>query len=181
MNIEEETIQKMKSITASLSDLELLLSNNGYKCPEKQLHIERNNKITLPFGYIRKADQFRIDYNLFKLIDDRTVINNIAYSLQMSDFYNYVLNRFNIFLSIDQYFTKYAITNIFSSFEALLFASVAKLHKFCISKDGVICSKCNKCSYYINSVNQFKFKNLLDLYIEKIGISIFYEEKQPFY
>jgi len=173
LTIEEQVITRMEEITQKLNELELLLNENNYKGPVKQIEIEKYRKIRLPYGYIRKVSDFRNDYQLFNLVDDKKVIDNIAYSLQMSDFFNYLLNRFNTFLSIEQYFNKYAITNLFSSFDALLHAILIKLHKHCVASNGEICKYQARCRYYINSPKQMRFCRIVDLFSETINVSYF--------
>ena len=178
LTIEEQVIVRMEEITQKLNELEKMLNENGYKGPTKHIEIEKYQKIRLPLGYIRKVSEFRNEYKLFNLVDDKKVIDNIAYSLQMSDFFNYLLNRFNFFLSIEQYFNKYAITNLFSSYEALLHAILIKLHKYCVANNGEICKYQAKCKYYINSPKQMRFNKIVDLFTEKFGISYFEQQKE---
>ena len=46
---------------------------------------------------------------------------NIAYSLQLSDFYNYIYNRFNIWGSVETMLLKNATINLVSILEAFVF------------------------------------------------------------
>ena len=54
------------------------------------------------------------------IVKEWQVRANIAYAFQLSDFYNYLVNRFNIWGSVVIIFYKNAIINLVSIFEALI-------------------------------------------------------------
>jgi hypothetical protein len=133
-------------------------------------NIERNDFIlvNIPDRYIRKASYFRNEYRLKEIISDSNLVNNIAYSLQLSDLHNYIINRFNLFGVIKNLYLKNAIINIFSIEEAILYSALMNLNKYCWFGDK-ICSKNSSCEFYVNTRSKLTFYSLIETYSTKIN------------
>lgn len=159
--------ERLKTISKELSDLENFLRENGVNVPEENITLTPYEKIWIPSGYIRTVSYYTEKYKLYKLIEDEIIVKNIAYSLQTSDFFNYILNRFRIELSVKKVFYKYAIINIFSIIEAILYGIVKKCHSFCIDKNGKVCKKSTRCQFYLKKPNKYSFRNLLEVLSSK--------------
>ena len=78
-------------------------------------------------GYIRRSGEFWRLYHLNEIVSNRNTKNNISYALQLSDYYNFVLNRFYIWGSIETMFYKNAFVNIISIVEALILESANQI------------------------------------------------------
>ena len=96
-----------------LKELEDLIRED-YQTPKENIDISKYEGIKFPPNYIRTAEYFRREYNLDKLISISTKIDNIAYSLQLSDFFNYLINRFHVYGIIKNLLIKQSIINSFS-------------------------------------------------------------------
>ena len=88
-----EFFEKLKNISTLLQESENVLKTNGIRFPEKNIVANSNQKIQNPKGYIRTVDTLKKKYHLNRF-HNKTIIKNIAYHLQFSDFINYLLNRF---------------------------------------------------------------------------------------
>ncbi|HOJ19658.1 MAG TPA: hypothetical protein PLT92_13935 [Ignavibacteriaceae bacterium] len=165
----------LKEISGKLQEFEKILKDNGIDSPFKNYKLENNEKIQLPWGYIRTAEYFRRKYHLYKLLDYKFLRNNIAYAFQATDFYNYLLNRFYIGLSVGKIFYKSAIINNFSIFEGILYGVIKTEHKFCLSNNG-ICRRNDKCSYYLKAPNKYTFVQILELLTSK-NLLVFNEKE----
>jgi|WetSurMetagenome_2_1015567.scaffolds.fasta_scaffold149530_2 hypothetical protein len=166
--MDEAKVQSfMRDVSQALSSLEreIRLSHNT---PFD--NIERNKflLINIPDRYIRTAHYFRTEYKLSDLISDEIQINNIAYSLQISDLHNYFINRFNLFGVIKNLYLKNSIINLFSIEEAILYSTASSLNDFC-SYNGKLCYYHEKCGFYIRRRNQLTFYSLIETYKNKIG------------
>jgi len=73
--------------------------------------------IDIPRGYIRRAVQFRQKLNF---ISDSNIKKNISYSLQLSDFYCWILNRTSLSLTVKEMFIKYGIVLMASICETIV-------------------------------------------------------------
>ncbi|MDA3779009.1 MAG: hypothetical protein PF487_02055 [Bacteroidales bacterium] len=133
-------------------------------------NIERNDftLINIPDRYIRKADYFRIEYKLNEIISDPNIINNIAYSLQLSDLHNYFINRFNLFGIIKNLYLKNAIINVFSIEEAIFYGTLITLNKYCWF-NGKVCSKNANCEFYVNTRSKLTFYSLIETFKDKLN------------
>lgn len=168
----DEIQQLIVNATISLKELEIKIREK-IDTPNSNINTDDYTLINIPDNYIRTADHFRISYNLQRLIESKAERDNIAYSLQLSDLYNYFINRFNIFLSVGVLFRKQALINIVSIQEGILKCTYNSLRKYCLDKQNNVCKYNSECKYYLKSLNKLKNNGLLDNYAEVIG---FYNE-----
>lgn len=116
----EKIIKNNEQISALLCENEKLLRGEGLDLPNENFVVGDWYKIKIPSGYIRNTTYFYEKYHLDNIVKKWQVRANIAYSFQLSDFYNYLFNRFNIWGSVVIIFYKNAIINLVSIFEALI-------------------------------------------------------------
>jgi len=141
--------------------------------PDENITKEDFLLANIPDNYIRTAEYYRVNYRLNQMISNRIQINNIAYSLQLSDLFNYILYRINLFGVIKNLFIKNAIMNIVSIQEGILYSSITTLNNFCWIK-GKVCNSNSTCQFYVKLKNQLTFNSLLQTFQDKIG---FYHER----
>src|SRR6056297_2295701 len=142
----------LNKINKNIQGLEDYLNKLGLNTPIDNIVFEENRGIKIPTGYIRKRKTFQKMYDLdFLILDEENQFKrNICYALQLSDLYNYFINRFNITLSCGKLFMKNAIINLFSIIEAILMGTALRLNTYC-NKDYKICKNNRTCSLYIKS------------------------------
>lgn len=168
----KDKVQRLfNSSSASLYELEaeIRLTHNT---PVDNILRNEFILINIPNKYIRKTEYFRKEYRLSEYINDSRVVDNIAYSLQISDLHNYFINRFNLFGIIKNLYLKNAIINLFSIEEAILYSAITTLNKFCWQNNKV-CKKNNSCEFYVKTRNNLKFNDLVEVYQKRIG---FYDQ-----
>lgn len=136
--------------------------------PRENINRDDFSLANIPDNYIRTGEYYRINYNLSNLLNNKTQIDNIAYSLQLSDFFNYIINRLNIYGVIKNLFIKSAIINIFSIEEGLLYSSLMSLNSYCWF-DEKVCNLNSNCKYYVKARNQLTFNSLMQTFQDKIG------------
>lgn len=164
----KERIQALfDEITNSLANIEWEIRLT-LDTPNENINKEEFRLANIPDNYIRTAEYYRINYRLSQMISDRIRINNIAYSLQLSDFFNYILYRINLFGLIKNLFIKNAIMNIFSIQEGILYSSLITLNNYCWFS-GRVCNQNSACQYYVKSRNQLTFNSLLQTFQDKVG------------
>lgn len=158
MNIEVENkiIENNKEISRLLSENESLLKGEGYKPPNQNYVVESCSRIQIPSGYIRTSAEFWNKYHLDCIVNERNVKNNISYSLQLSDFYNYLLNRVHIWGSVQTMLYKNDIINIVSIIEALILEATCNVRKYCVN-----CRNINKCRNHISKTEKDNMKAAL--------------------
>jgi len=103
---------KMKTANDILQEVNDTLGPNETdydKDPKLQLKI--------PTGYIRTAYDFRLRLACVK---DKVLQYNIAYQLQLSDFFSWLLTRTNVSLTVREMLIKYGLVLMGSIAEALL-------------------------------------------------------------
>ena len=164
-----ETQKLINKASTALSELENKIKEEQ-QVPEENIDITKYNLIKIPSEYIRTATFFRKEYRLNHLINNQKSIDNIAYSLQLSDLNNYFINRFNLFLSVGVVFRKQALINIVSIQEGLLKCTYLTLREYCVDH-GNTCSKNSNCKYYLKSLNNIRNDGLLKRYKEVIGLN----------
>ena len=157
---------RLKKVSQELNSIEDFLRENGIDIPNQNITLESDEKIWIPRGYIRTVQYYEHKYRLHDLLGDEILAKNIAYALQASDFFNYMLNRFRIELSVGKVFFKYAIINIFSVVESLLYGIINKCHSHC-SLDDRVCKNNVGCDFYFKKANKYSFKNLLQILSQK--------------
>lgn len=155
-----------QEITNSLRILETEIRTT-YNTPNENIKKEDFVLSNIPDKYIRTAEYFRVNYRLNEMISSRIQVNNIAYSLQIADFFNYILYRINLFGVIKNLFIKNAIINIFSIQEGILYSSVISLNEYCKFKDTG-CKHHHNCPFFIRSRNKLTFNSLMETFREKV-------------
>ena len=117
----EKIIKNNERISELLRENEELLRREGLEPPNENFVVGDWYKIKIPSGYIRNTTYFYEKYHLDSIVKEWQVRANIAYAFQLSDFYNYLFNRFNIWGSVVVIFYKNAIINLVAIFESLIF------------------------------------------------------------
>ena len=168
--------QHLKSISRNLRDAENHLNDKGMSFPNFIPELEEVDKIQLPYGLFRTANEFRNEYKLYEILGTAPIKNNISYALQASDFFNFLINRFNIGLSIGQIIYKYAIINTVSIIEAILYGTVNSLHDCCVSEESV-CRRNARCIFYLKKANKYTFNQMITVLEDKNLITFTEAEK----
>lgn len=157
MNIKNETKERIIANNKKISDLlqenELLLKKEGLNPPSDNFAVDYEKRIHMPQGYIRTSNEFWVKYHLSKIVKKYNVRNNISYNLQLSDYYNLLLNRFYIWGSIRTMMYKQDIINLVSIMEALVTEAIENIFQCCDE-----CKKISKCRIRINKEQQGKIK-----------------------
>lgn len=166
--INEEIQDAFENASDSIQNLENVI-RNCYETPEKNIDTDSFSLIRMPFNYIRTANNFRNKYYLEELISNDNTKKNISYALQLSDLYNYILNRYELYGVVFSLLYKHAITNIVTVQEAILYGTLESLREFCyLGKENKLCCKNAKCEFYLKSKNKLKFADLIDVYVSKL-------------
>lgn len=97
----KQLLNNNERISNLLRDNEALIKRAGYNPPNKNFAVSKEKRVKIPAGYIRTSGEFWKAYHLAEIVENRNTRNNISYALQLSDYYNYMLNRFNIWGSIE--------------------------------------------------------------------------------
>ena len=136
MSISEEAKKKIiennRAISELLTENEKILREQGFDPPEENYAVDEDDKIRPPSGYIRPKEYLVRKYHLEEIASDWTIRSNIGYALQMSDFYNYLLNRVYFWGSLEKMIYKNAIINLVSVMEAIIFECA---HGICCCPD----------------------------------------------
>lgn len=173
----EKIIANNKKISELLVANEQILVEAGYDLPRENFAFdpvkERELKIQVPTRYIRTKGYYMKNYALMKICNkDEVAASNIAYSLEVSDFYNYIFNRFGIYGAILSMVYKQATINIVSIIEMLIKSYIKTLQKKCAS-----CPCNEKCQGRIVNKNIVSpFKKQIDEY-KRLQIFDWDEEK----
>ena len=141
----EKILHNNAEISRLLAENETILREEGFNPPEKNYVIPNKNKrINFPNKYVRTKRYFVSKYSMNEIILNNEVVSNIAYTLQMSDMNNYIMNRFNTFASIDAMIHKQSYLTIITVIEALVQGSINNVRKGC--------QECNEqsCKYRIS-------------------------------
>jgi len=89
-NGNDSIYQIIREINDLLQKLEDTIRAAGINTPEENINLKE--MIRLPSNYIRKVEHFEKVY-LLHLFKDKELSKNIAYSIQYTDFLNYILSR----------------------------------------------------------------------------------------
>lgn len=168
---DSEVQDAFNKVSNAISELEGIIRQT-YDTPLENIDITTFKKIKLPKRYIRTVDFFYKEYNLRYIINDEIRRKNIVYALMQSDFYNYLINRLEIFATVQGLLYKMAIVNNVSIIEALIICSLSQLHLFCLnngdSKGDIICTSNNKCGAYINKTSSLKFGRAIEIFNQHV-------------
>ncbi len=159
-------IENNKKISNLLETNEEILKNAGFNIPrdnfafdpDKEAHL----RIQIPKGYIRTKNYYMSEYGLYRICNgDEAKASNIAYSLELSDFYNYILNRMGIYGPILAMMYKQATINIISIIEVFVKTYAETLRQKCME-----CPKRNDCRRMLSKKKHIKmhFNDLIDVY-----------------
>lgn len=133
--------KKLKEVERILQEVENIIKEEGFNVPEDMVKIPY--KLSFPKGYFRKVENIIERYKLY-LLNDQTLARNIAYSIQYTDFLNYIFNR-TIFgkngLSIGAIFRKNAIISVVTIIEAYIAGIAENAINQCLS-----CNKFGSCN-----------------------------------
>ncbi|WP_022765273.1 hypothetical protein [Butyrivibrio sp. XPD2006] len=151
--IEQKIKKNNAQITRLLAENEELLRSAGFDPPAKNYALHNNARIKFPSNYIRTKDYFVKKYKLRYFFKDPVTVSNVAYSLQMSDLYNFIVNRFKIFGSINTMVYKAATVNCVSIIESLMGQTLDDMHAYCAK-----CKHHNECEYFFAKKQQFSDK-----------------------
>lgn len=139
--------------------------------PLTNINPELYRKIRVPYNYIRKKSTFIEDYHLSELIGkNRILYNNIAYSLQLTDFNNFILNRVELYGAIKNQFLKNCIVQNFAIVEAIILESLYDLGAHCVIK-GNSCKYSATCTGFINHQENMKNPTAKELLANKLNVS----------
>jgi len=154
-NIKEQIINNNRKIGELLRENEDLLKKVGLQPPITNfVPDEEKDKISIPSGYIRTSATFWQRYHLNDIVKNYDTRNNISYCLQLSDFYNFIVNRFNIWGSVSSMLYKHDFVNLVSVMEALILEAVCNISDNCKK-----CPEISKCSSHISKHNRDNMKN----------------------
>lgn len=155
----KQFIDNNDEIGRLLLENEVLLKSNGYNPPIENYSVNKNMRIKIPAGYVREKAYFVDSYSLESIIESSHTRDNIAYALQLSDIYNFFINRFKLFGSVETMFCKQVFINTVSVIEALITESAIR----CFS----LCGNCKKhkpekCSVYLKKDDCSNMKAALE-------------------
>jgi hypothetical protein len=128
--------------------------------------------IGLPIGYIRTAEYFR---QQIPFIKDKDLSSNIAYTLQLSDFYCWLFNRTNIDLTVREMLIKNGLMLMASICETIAVyvtkGIIGKSHAFCARIDRMITEEL---------IDKDLAIELKDLWTKRKGIHLYELDKAEF-
>ena len=168
---QEKIIENNKRISELLKENETLLTSEGLNAPIQNYVLDESYKIQIPSGYIRINEVFQDKYHLKEIVISQAVRKNIAYALQLSDLYNYLINRFYIWGSVKTMLYKSAIINFVSVFEAIILECA---NNICCKADS--CSISKSCQRHFNKNQRNNSFDALKR-INEINITNFTEEE----
>lgn len=142
---ERKFIENNKRITELLKENEMILRKSGYNPPLINYTLEQHEKIGVPSGYIRTVNAFNKKYHLQEICIEKTVRHNITYALETSDLLNFIINRINIWGSVEAIFFKLSIVNFVSVIEAILLEATNN-----ICCDASNCGKTKNCELHFS-------------------------------
>ena len=151
--IEQKIKENNAQITRLLAENEELLRGAGFDPPAKNYALHSNSRIKFPTNYIRTKDYFIKKYKLRYFFKDPVIRSNVAYSLQMSDLYNYIVNRFRTYGSINTMVYKAATINCVCIIESLIGQVLDDMHAYCKQ-----CPNHDECEYFFAKKHQFADK-----------------------
>ena len=164
-------VENNKKITTLLNENEDILREAGYNPPIDNYALDRTEKIVFPAGYIRTVAAFNLKYHLQEICPNRAIRHNITYALEASDLINFVMNRVNIWGSVETIFFKLAIVNFVSIMEAILLEAT---NNICCNASA--CGKTKSCYYHFSRDERNNARKAVEK-LTQIGILDFDSEK----
>lgn len=142
-----------------------------FNTPITNLNPNEYKKIRVPYNYIRSKISFINNYHLSQLIGkNRVLYNNIAYSLQLTDFNNFIINRLELYGALKNQFLKNCIGQNFAIVEAIIMEVIFDLGKFCVI-NKISCKYSSTCTAFINCQNNMKQPTAKVILANKIKVS----------
>ncbi|WP_166333226.1 hypothetical protein [Sphingobacterium chungjuense] len=158
-------------VTTSIRRLENRIRDD-HQTPVSNINPDSYEKIRIPYNYVRRKAEFIQNYSLSSFVGkNRVLFNNIAYSLQLTDFNNFILNRIEIYGAIKNQFLKNCITHNFAIVEAVIMEVLYDLGTHC-KIDNLTCRHNSHCSGFINCNQNMKHPLAKDLLANKIKVSV---------
>ena len=157
---EQRYITNIQKISELLEENENILREAGYNPPKTNYTVENKKRIKIPAGYVRTSGFFGEQYHLNDIVVSRNIKNNISYALQLSDYYNFIVNRFNVWGSIETMLYKQMFVNIVSIIAALILECSNNINTFCKE-----CHQISNCSKNIRKEDRSNMK----LAVEKLA------------
>lgn len=164
-------VENNKKITELLSENEAILREIGYNPPAVNYALDRTEKIGFPSGYIRTVVAFNAKYHLHEICPNRTTRHNITYALEASDLINFIMNRMNIWGSVETIFFKLAIVNFVSVIEAIVLEAT---NNICCNTSN--CGKTKTCYYHFSKEERNNAQKAVEK-LASVGILDFDTEK----
>ncbi len=165
-----------KKISELLEENERIIESAGFNPPiDNFVFLEDDEhalRIQVPKRYIRSKNYFMKEYDLMKICDGNIdKASNIAYSLEMSDFNNFILNRIGIYGPVLAMMYKQSTINLVSIMEMFVFSYIETMRQRCKNCPVNKCcemriSKNHKRNRFQDQISIFKEIDLLE------GISI---------
>lgn len=171
--MKSKVVDNNKKITELLSENEDILREAGYNPPMTNYPLDRTEKIGFPSRYIRTVAAFNTRYHLCEICPNRTTQQNITYALEASDLINFVMNRVNIWGSVETIFFKLAIVNFVSVIEAIVLEAA---NNICCNASN--CGKTKTCYYHFSkeernnarkAVEKLALVGILDFDTDKVS------------
>lgn len=159
--VRDQIIQNNREISRLLSENEQLLREDGCDLHTRSATIDpKDKRLIIPANLIRSSSDRIQAYHLNTIIpNDRDLRNNISYYLQLADFYQYILTRFNVWGPLYTVLMKQAFVNIVSIIETLIVHAASNINAYC--KASCTNQYCN-CRNYIKTRDTEKMKIALD-------------------
>lgn len=140
--LQAKIIENNKKMSELLRENEKIIIGEGYNPPVKNYALaNQKERINFPNGYVRVNEVFQRKYHLGDIVKEAATIKNLAYSLQLSDFYNFVFNRFYVWGSLESMMCKSAVINLVSIFEALIFECANNICSPATCKSTLSCER----------------------------------------
>ena len=171
--VKNKIVENNKKITELLHENEVVFRKAGFNPPVDNYALARFEKIGFPSGYIRTVTAFNTKYHLYEICPDRATRHNITYALETSDLINFVINRMNIWGSVETIFFKIAIVNLVSIIEAIVLEAT---NNICCNAGN--CGKTKTCCYHFSknernnarkAVEKLTAVEILDFDIKKVS------------
>ncbi len=154
---QKQLIENNKKISKLLQENENILRKEGYNPPVKNFSLSQQQKIKIPSGYIRTVTKFNQKYHLVEIFPNRETRHNVTYALEVSDLFNFIFNRTNIWGSVSVILYKLAIVNLVSIIEAIILEAT---NNICYQASS--CEKTKKCSYHFTKSERNNARKALE-------------------
>lgn len=163
-DVQESIKAEIKKASDALQKAENMVREDlGKNAPEENILLPKDSVLKMPRRYFRTLHTISKKYKLY-LLHDKILAKNLSYSIQYTDFINYILYRTEFGrggLSIGALFRKHAIITATTIVEGIIMGFVEKTY--------LKCSECRKfgknCKIKISSV-YYKNRSIFKKYID---------------